>query len=235
MAWRSAREAGGRDKPTQTAVNRGSHGPKYAARSGLGLEPAGAKVVFELAKVFGQFRGPVHAYAWLVRMFEGKDFRVQGLAREINARVGGVRAAYSRIVGAVAEQGESGVRRLHANLMFPAGFEPEPQFGDEACAARNGILGDDFVVSDGLAGLGPGSLGLRFGEDLLTQLVPAQLQPLPPNPFRRAGPAVHVGHIFPFHGVGFELFDQVMARSRVRGHAKDAAGILVQAMDRQGL
>jgi len=76
MAWPSAREARGPVKPIQTAVNRGSHGQEYAARSGLWLEPAGAQVVFEVAKIFGQFRGPAHAHAWLVWMFEGEVFCV---------------------------------------------------------------------------------------------------------------------------------------------------------------
>ena len=88
-------------------------------------------------------------------MFEGEDFCVQGLAWKLNGRVCGVRGADSRIVSAVAEQGESGVRSLNANLMLPAGFESKPQFSHEARSARNGILGDDFVVGDGLAGLNP--------------------------------------------------------------------------------
>src|ERR1022692_2202300 len=114
-------------------------------------------------------------------MFEGEDFCVQGLARELNARVGGVRGADSRIVSAVAEQGESGVRSLDANLMLPAGLKPKPQFGHEARSARNGVFGDDFVVGNSLAGLIPRGPGLRFGKDILTQFVSAQLQPLPPN------------------------------------------------------
>ena len=103
------------------------------------------------------------------------------------------------------------------------------------CAARKRVFGDDFVVGDGLARLGPGGPGLRFGKDMLAQFVPAQLQPLPPSAFGRAGPAFHKGDIFPLHGVRLELLDEVMARRGVRGHAEDAAGVLVQAMNGQGL
>ena len=70
---------------------------------------------------------------------------------------------------------------------------------------------------------------------MLAQFVAAQLQPLPPGAFGRAGPAFHKGHIFPLHGVGSELLDEVAARRRARGHAKDPAGILVKAMNGQGL
>ena len=80
-----ARGRVGEDNPIQ----HGDGSTDGIARSerALRLEPGGAQAGFELAKVFGQFRGPAHARAWLVRMFEGKDFRVQCLAREINARV----------------------------------------------------------------------------------------------------------------------------------------------------
>src|ERR1035438_9341607 len=103
-------------------------------------------------------------------MFEGEDFCVQGLARELNARDCGVRAADSRIVRAVAEQGESGVGSLNANLMLPAGFESKPQFSHEARSACNGILGDDFVVGNGLAGLIPSGPGLRRSEEHTSEL-----------------------------------------------------------------
>src|SRR5437660_3785093 len=118
------------------------------------LEPGGAQCGVELAKVFRQFGGPGHARAGLVRVFEAENFGVQGLTREIDGRVCVVLAAIGGVIGAVADQGESGVGGLDANLMFSTGFQPEPQFGDEAFAAGERILSDDFVVRDGL--LSPG-------------------------------------------------------------------------------
>jgi hypothetical protein len=89
-------------------------------------------------------------------------------------------------------------------------------------------------MGNGFAGLVPGDPGLRLGYDALSQLVAAQLQPLPPDALRRAGPAFDEGHIRPRHGVRLELFDQVAARFGVHRHAKDAAGVLVKAMNWQG-
>ena len=91
--------------------------------------------------------------AGLLGMFEAEDFRVQGLPREINARIWVVRSAKSRVVSAVADQGQSGVRSLGSDLMFSAGFQTEPQFGDDTFAAGQRVLGDDFVMGDGFAGL----------------------------------------------------------------------------------
>src|ERR1035437_8000448 len=93
MAWRSARKARGRDNLIQRRARKAKPGGERAAGSGLSLEPGGAQVVLQLAKVFGQFRGPAHARAWPVRMFQGEDFRMQGLAREVNARMGVVRGS----------------------------------------------------------------------------------------------------------------------------------------------
>ena len=89
MAWRSAREARGRDKPIQTPVKRVATDGKTQPERALTKSRPRAQVVFELAKVFGQFRGPTHACAWLIWMFEGEVFCVQCLAREINARACG--------------------------------------------------------------------------------------------------------------------------------------------------
>ena len=52
--------------------------------------------------------------------------------------------------------------------------------------------------------------------------------------FRQARAAFHEGHIFPLHGVRLQLFDEVLARGRAGGDAKDPAGILIQTMNRQG-
>src|SRR5258707_996843 len=104
--------------------------------------------------------------AGLLGMFEAEDFRVQGLPREINARICVVRSAKSRVVSAVADQGQSGVRSLGSDLMFSAGFQTQSQFRDDAFAAGEGVLGDDFVMGDGFAGLVSGGPALRFGQDI---------------------------------------------------------------------
>jgi len=148
-----------------------------------GFSAGGAQGGFELTKVFGQFSGPGHAPTGLVRVFEAEGFGVQGLPREINGRVGKVRPAIGRVIRAVTDQGKSGVGSLDADLMFPSGFQPESQFSDEAFAAGERILGDDFVVRDGLLVPGPGGSCLRYGKDVLAQFVLAQLQPLPPGAF----------------------------------------------------
>ena len=124
VAIRAQRRVGA-DNPIQPRAREASHGRERAAESGLLLEPGGAQVVFELAKVFGQFRGPAHARAWLVGMFEGEDFCVQGLAREINARAGGVRSAH--VPGCKCGRRARGVRRsqlgrgFDVSGRFPAG------------------------------------------------------------------------------------------------------------------
>src|SRR5882672_8569254 len=64
----------------------------------LRLKPAGTQRSFEPAEVFRQFSGPAQAPAGLPGMFEGEDFGVQGLPREIDARAGDVRSAKSRVV-----------------------------------------------------------------------------------------------------------------------------------------
>src|ERR1700682_1523326 len=64
-----------------------------------GLKPAGTERSFEAAEVFRQLSGPAQAPAGLLGMFEGEDFGVQGLPREINARICAVRSAKSRVVG----------------------------------------------------------------------------------------------------------------------------------------
>ena len=91
------------------------------------------------------------------------------------ARVWEVVAAIGRVIRAVPDQGESGVGSLDANLMFSTGFQPEPQFTDETFAAGARILGDDFVMRDGLMDLGPVGSCLRIGKDSLAQFVFAQL------------------------------------------------------------
>ena len=124
--------------------------------------------------------------------------------------------------------------RLDANLVFATGFQPEPQFRDIA-AARERVLGDDFIVRDGFPGSGPEGSGLRFGEDVLPEFVLAQLQPLPPGPLGRPRSPFHKGHIFPLHGVRPELPGEVLARGGAGGDAEDAAGVLVEPMNRQGV
>ena len=167
-------------------------------------------------------------------MFQGEDFRVQGLPWEIDEGTRDSFSATPRIVLPVADQGKSGVGRLDADLMFATGFQTEPQFGNEAFAVGERIFGDDFVVRDGLKGLGSGGFCLRFGNNALSHFVTAQLQPLAPGSFRQARAAFHEGHIFPLHGVRLQLFDEVLARGRAGGDAKDPAGILIQTMNRQG-
>jgi len=139
------------------------------------LEQGGAQCAVQLAKVFGKFGGPCHARTGLVGVFEAENFGVQGLTRKFDGCVCVVLGAIGRVIGAVADQGESGVGSLHANLMFSTGFQPEPQFGDEAFAAGARILGDDFVMRDGLMDLGPVGSCLRIGKDSLAQFVFAQL------------------------------------------------------------
>ena len=84
-------------------------------------------------------------------MFKGEDFGMQGLAREFNPCVIWVRSSQRRVVRAVADQGEPGIRSLDADLMFPAGLEPQPQLADEPLPAGERIFGDDFVMGNGLA------------------------------------------------------------------------------------
>ena len=86
-------------------------------------------------------------------MFQGQDFRVQGLSREIEERPGAGVAATTWIIGAVANQRQPGMGSLNANLVFAAGFQPEPQFADEPVAASQGIFRNDFKVRDGFPGL----------------------------------------------------------------------------------
>src|SRR5258708_29774036 len=93
-----------------------------------GSNPPGTQRSFEPAEVLRQFRCPTQAPAGLLGMFEGEDFGVQSLPREINVAIRAVQSAKSRVVGAVADQGQAGVRSLRANLMFSAGFQTEPQF-----------------------------------------------------------------------------------------------------------
>ena len=121
----------------------------------LGATQGGLK----LSEVFGQFSGPKHALAGFFGVFEGKDFGVQSLTREINGSVGGVLSAPGRIIRAVTDQGVSSVGRLDADLMFPTGLQPEPQFGDDAFAVGERILRDDFVMCDGFLGLATGGFG----------------------------------------------------------------------------
>ena len=63
----------------------------------------------------------------------------------------------------------SGVGGLDADLMFAAGLQPEPQFGDEAFAGGERILRDDFVMRDGLAGFGARVFELCFRKHVLAQ------------------------------------------------------------------
>src|SRR3989442_9842278 len=82
------------------------------------LEPGRAQCGVELAKVFRQFGGPGHARTGLVRVFEAENFGVQGLTREIYGRVCVILAAIGGVIRAIADQGQSGVGSLDANLMF---------------------------------------------------------------------------------------------------------------------
>src|ERR1035441_2746856 len=115
MAWRFARGARGRDNPIPPPARSDKPGRASAVWPFLFSEPPGAQVAFQLAKVFGQFRGPLHALAGLVRMFEGEDLCMQGLAREINTRAGFIRPANSRVICAVADQRESGIGSLNTD------------------------------------------------------------------------------------------------------------------------
>src|SRR5436190_13533573 len=142
--------------------------------AGPALKSSGAQGRFELAKVFGKFRGPRHARARLAWMFEGEDFGVQGLSRESDARARALRSPTIWIVSAVSHQRKSGMGSLSANLMFSASFQTQPQFGNETRAAGDRVFGHDFVVGDGFARVWPGGPGLPFGKDLLMQFVPAQ-------------------------------------------------------------
>jgi len=99
------------------------------------LESSEAQGSLKLAKVFGKIRGPAHARARLVWMFEAEDFCVQGLPRERDARAGGLGSPTIRIISAVSNQGKSGMGSLGANLMFSASFQSQPQFGNRPRAA----------------------------------------------------------------------------------------------------
>ena len=165
------------------------------------LEQGGAQCAVQLAKVFGKFGGPCHARTGLAGVFEAENFGVQGLTREVDGCFCVILAAIGRVIRAVADQGESGVGSLDADLVLSTGFQAEPQLSDEAFAAGEWILGDDFVVRDGLLDIGLVGSCLRFGKDSLAQFVFAQLQPLPPGPFGRARTPNHKGHIFPLHEV----------------------------------
>ena len=129
----------------------------------------------------------------------------------------------------------SGVGRLDPDLMFSTGLQPEPQFGDAAFVAGERILRNDFVMRDGLADFGVRIFELRFRKHVLAQFVPAQLQPLPPGAGGRDRTTFHERHILPLHGVRLQLLDEVVARGGVRSNAKNAAGKLVESMNRQQL
>ena len=51
------------------------------------------------------------------------------------------------------------VGRLHSDLMLAAGFEAEPKFGNELFAVGEGVLGNNFVMGNGLASFSAGGLG----------------------------------------------------------------------------
>ena len=157
---------------------------------------------------------------------------MQSLSREIKGSVGGTLFAPRRIIRAVTNQGVSGMGRLHADLMFSTGLQLEPQLGDESFAIGDWILCDDFVMRDGFLSLAAWGFRAYRRKHMLTQFVPAQLQPLPPGACGRAWTALHIRHVLPFHGVRLQLFDEVVARGGVRGYAENAAGILVEPMDR---
>ena len=92
-------------------------------------------------------------------MFKAEKLGVQGLPREIDEGLCLVPPAISGVVRAVAEQGEPGVGRLGADLVFEPGFQPEPQLGDTTLAAPEWMLSNDFIVRDSFLGVSSGVLG----------------------------------------------------------------------------
>jgi hypothetical protein len=116
--------------------------------------------------------------------------------------------------------------------MFSTGFQPEPQFCDETFAPGKRVLANHFIVCDSFARFRPSLPGLDFGDDVLTQFVPAQLKPVPPGALGSGTLTLHKGHIFTLHGVSFELLDQVVARISVCGNAKNSTRILIETMHR---
>src|ERR1051325_10498217 len=78
-----------------------------------------------------------------------------------------------------------------------------------------------------------GGAGLSWGNDVLAQFVFAQLQPLSPRSFRLCGSAFDEGNILSQHRMSLQLLDKMVARRGVEGHAKNAAGVLVEAANRQ--
>jgi len=131
-------------------------------------------------------------------VFQSQDLGMQRLTREIDkGQAAKSSATIFWMIGTVANQWQSGMGRLDADLMFSTGLQPEPQFGDETFAAGERILRDDFVMRDGLAGFGARVFELRFRKHVLAQFVPAQLQPLPPSAGGRArtgGTSQAAGH-----------------------------------------
>jgi len=87
-------------------------------------------------------------------------------------------------------------------------------------------------VGDRFGGLFAGTFGLGVGNDELTKLVVAQPQPVSPCTLRLRRVAFHIGHVLPFHGVRLQLIDQVLSRRWIHRHAKDAARVLVEAVNR---
>src|ERR1017187_3016454 len=104
------------------------------------LKPAGPQSRLKLPKVFWQFGSPAHSRSGPGWMFQCQDFRVQCLSWKIGGGTGAGPGAIFRMIRAVAKQRQSGVGCLDANLMFPAGFEPEPQFGDAAPAVGEWVF-----------------------------------------------------------------------------------------------
>ena len=76
---------------------------------------------------------------------------------------------------------------------------------------------------------------MSFRKDVLAHFIVAQSNPLAPGTFRGNGAALHEGNVLPFHRVRLQLVYQVLTSRWIHGDAKDAAGVLIETMNRQRL
>ena len=173
------------------------------------LESAGTQGGFELAQVFGQFRRPGHAPCRAVPGVRGSGLRRARPDAGNRWAAGVVPSAIFRVIRAVADQRQPGVGGLDADLMFAAGLQPEPQFGDEAFAAGERIFRDDFVVRDGFAGLVARRLCLALQKGRAGAIRPRSIAAIAARCLWADRPAFHEGHVFALHGVRLQLLDEV--------------------------
>src|ERR1051325_1983848 len=149
-------------------------------------------------------------------MVQPKQFRMQCLSGKLDP-------ASPQTINWVADQGQTFMGGLRADLVFASGMKPKPQFG------RVSKLGNHFVMSNG-----EDRAGIFLANHLLPKFIPGQSQPMTPDASRFLGMSFDVRQIFASDRMLAELFDQSRARFGIQRHAEQAAGVPVDAMNRQG-